>query len=131
MVKDHSLFSVRNDFISVLHIPLHIQDIMNITSPVQATTLIKYESENLPMLHLSTEASDWDHRPSLLSLQEDNMFNHRRLDFSIVTITKGQITTQVNAVAYSQFVFSCIIATDAQKFGTYLESCVQISQSIT
>ena len=60
------------------------------------------------------------------------MLDYRGQIVSTVTMTRGQIMMQVNAVCSSLFASYCFIdATDDNNFGTYLESFVQISLTST
>ncbi len=60
------------------------------------------------------------------------MLNFRGHIVSTVTMTRGQITMQVNAVSSPPFSSYCVIdATDEKNFGSYLELFVQISLTST
>ncbi len=115
--------------------PLHISLILqNVTSyfPVQAATMSKYDSDVIPKFHLTAKALVWD--PSLLSysLQEDGMLDFMGQIVITVTMSRGQITMQVNAVCSLPFASFCVIdATDDNNFGICLESFVQISLTST
>ncbi len=60
------------------------------------------------------------------------MLDFRGQIVSTLTMTRGQLMMQVNAVASSPFGFYSVVnATDDSNFGTYLESFVQISLTST
>ncbi len=92
----------------------------------------EYESDVIPKFHLTAEAPVWDPGSSSYSLQEDIMLNFRGHIVSTVTMTRGQMIMQVNAVCSSPFASYCVVdATDDNNFGIYLESSVQIPLTST
>ncbi len=100
--------------------------------PVQATTLSEYKNDVIPKFHLTATAPVWDPGSSSYSSQEDSMLDFKGQLVSTVTMKRGQITMQVNAVCSSLFASYCVIdVTDDNNFGIYLESFVQISLTST
>ncbi len=88
----------------------------------------EYKSDIILKFHLTAEAPVCDPGSSKYTLQEDSMLDFRGCNVSTVTMTRGQITMQVNAVCSSPFATYCVIdATDNNNFGISLESFVQIS----
>ncbi len=82
-------------------------------------------------IHLTSEALAWDPSSSSFSLQEDSMLNFRGQIVSTVTMTRRQITVQVNAVCSSPASYFIVDATDDNNFGIYLESYIHISLTTT
>ncbi len=131
IVDDHAIFFLSDTNDSSLLILFMLQGVTSYF-PVRAATMSEYKNDIIQKNHLTAESLILDPSLSSYSLQEEYILDFRGQIVSTVSMTRGQITMQVNAVSSSPFASYCVVdATDDDNFGISLEFFVQISLTST